>query len=223
MTDKGVKPEDVLPDGDDFATIKGVRVRKGSIAASMRNMAMLESGSADEKAAAMQAIKDLAPGLAALDVHRFFQCRIPKIEAILAEAAEPFDDVADPEPESTVAAFIAAFDRADLASMEALLAADAVSYITNADGGVNRLEGSDALMESVRAMKIEQVNLSVAITQTARVGLRQVMAMVEIKAERKGRSLHNHAAFLMTVHERRIDEIRMVEALPAYSDSFWKE
>ena len=223
MTKGPTRPEDVLPDGDDFATVKGVRVRKGTIAAAMRNMAIVESGSADEKAAALATIRELAPGLAALDVHRFFQCRIPKVEAILAEAAEPFDDGADPRPEDTVAAFIAAFDRADLASMENLMAVDAVSYITNADGGANRLEGRDAFMESVRAMKIEQVNPSVAITQMTRVGLREVMAMVEIKAERKGRSLHNHAAFLMSVHDRRIDEIRMVEALPAYSDSFWKD
>ena len=78
MTDKAVKPEDVLPDGDDFATIKGVRVRKGTIAAAMRNMAILESGTAGERAAALRAIKDLAPSLAALDVHRFSDAGCPK-------------------------------------------------------------------------------------------------------------------------------------------------
>lgn len=47
--------------------------------------------------------------------------------------------------------------------------------------------------------------------------------MVEIKAERKGRTLHNFAAFLMDVRKGRIQAMRMVEALPAYSDAFWKD
>jgi len=45
--------------------------------------------------------------------------------------------------------------------------------------------------------------------------------MVEIKAKRKGRELHNFAAFLMDIRDRRISKMRMVEALPAYSDEFW--
>ena len=223
MTRGPTRPEDLLPDGDDFATIKGVRVRKGSIAASMRNMAVLQSGTPDDKAAALQMIKDLAPGLAALDVHRFFQCRLPEVEAILAEAAEAFDDGSGPAAGDVVKAFIEAFDRADLKSMEDLLAPDAVSYITDADGGVNRLDGRDAFMASVRAMDVETVNPDVAITQLAPISPGQALAMVEIKAERKGRTLHNHAAFLMSVYGGRIGEIRMVEALPAYSDSFWKD
>ena len=46
--------------------------------------------------------------------------------------------------------------------------------------------------------------------------------MVEIRAERKQRSLHNFAAFLATVADDRITELWMVEALPAYSDQFWQ-
>lgn len=46
--------------------------------------------------------------------------------------------------------------------------------------------------------------------------------MVEFKAERKGRTLHNHAGFLARFDgDVRIDELWMVDALPAYSDEFW--
>jgi len=48
------------------------------------------------------------------------------------------------------------------------------------------------------------------------------MVMVEIRAERNGRSLHNFSAFLAKTHEGQISELWMVEALPAYSDAFWQ-
>ncbi len=227
MTDKAIKPEDLLPDGDDYAVFKGVRVRKGSIAAAMRNMELMETGTPEERAAALAAIKELAPGLAVLGVHRNFQCRNPAVEAILADAAATYDSddgTGDgPAAADVVRAFVEAFDRADEAAMNDLLAENLTSYITNADGGVNRLDGRDAFMASVNAMDIGSVNPDLTITQIAPVGPGQVMAMVEIKAERKGRTLHNHAAFLMTVRGGRIREMRMVEALPAYSDSFWKD
>jgi hypothetical protein len=46
--------------------------------------------------------------------------------------------------------------------------------------------------------------------------------MVEIRAERLGRSLHNFAAILVRLSdERKMIEYRMVEALPLESDRFW--
>ena len=45
--------------------------------------------------------------------------------------------------------------------------------------------------------------------------------MVEIYAERKERTLHNFAAFL-AVGADQLRELWMVEALPAYSDEFWR-
>ena len=39
---------------------------------------------------------------------------------------------------------------------------------------------------------------------------------------RKGRTLHNHAGFLARFDAAgRLDELWMVDALPAYSDEFW--
>ena len=45
--------------------------------------------------------------------------------------------------------------------------------------------------------------------------------MVEIRAEREGRALHNFAAFLTRVVDGQVRQIWMVDALPAYSDEFW--
>ena len=45
--------------------------------------------------------------------------------------------------------------------------------------------------------------------------------MVEIHAARRGRTLHNHAAHLLSVRDGLIHEWWMVEALPAESDAFW--
>jgi hypothetical protein len=49
----------------------------------------------------------------------------------------------------------------------------------------------------------------------------RVLAMVEIKAERDGRRLHNFAAFLAQVRDGKVKTLWMVDALPAYSDEFW--
>ena len=131
--------------------------------------------------------------------------------------------MADPNPsaEATVSGFIEAFGRADYKTMAALLAPDVESYVTTPDGGVKRLDGRDAYMRNIEAFDYARVRPSADITQILTVKPGQVMVMVEIKAERKGRKLHNFAAFLMDVQEGQISAMRMVEALPAYSDEFW--
>ena len=91
MSEKGTRPEDVLPDGRDSLTISGVAIRKGTIAAAMRNIERLETGSQEERQAALATIEDLAPGLVVIGVHRHFICRNPQVEAILAAAAAKLD------------------------------------------------------------------------------------------------------------------------------------
>ena len=125
--------------------------------------------------------------------------------------------------ENVVADFIGAFARFDYPAMAALLADDLESYVTNRSGGVTLLKGSDAYMQAIESVDYATVRPKVAITQQLLVKPGQVMIMVEIRAERKGRSLHNFAAFLMDVRDGQIAEMRMVEALPEYSDSFWKD
>jgi len=63
---------------------------------------------------------------------------------------------------------------------------------------------------------------SATVTQAVSVSRARVLAMVEIRATRKGRELHNHAGFLARFDDDgHIDELWMVDALPAYSDEFW--
>lgn len=91
MNKKPTRPEDVLPDGEDFKMIRGIRVRKGTIAAAMRNIELLESGTEAERRAAMEALRALAPALVVLGVHRHFQCRNPDAEQLLAAVADDLD------------------------------------------------------------------------------------------------------------------------------------
>jgi hypothetical protein len=52
----------------------------------------------------------------------------------------------------------------------------------------------------------------------------RVLAMVEVHAERGGRSLHNFAAHLLRLDDAGlIAEWWMVEAKPAESDAFWSD
>lgn len=123
----------------------------------------------------------------------------------------------------TVRRFIESFGAYDLERMAACLAPDVMSFITNATGGITPVNGRDAFVQSIDAMDIATVKPSVGITQLVSISENQVMVMVEIKAERKGRSLHNFSAFLIDVENALMTRLYMVEALPAYSDAFWKD
>jgi hypothetical protein len=62
------------------------------------------------------------------------------------------------------------------------------------------------------------------ITQVHELDTSSALFMVEIRAERKGRSLHNFAGILIRLSEAgRMVEYRMVEALPQESDRFWSD
>ena len=45
--------------------------------------------------------------------------------------------------------------------------------------------------------------------------------MLEIRAERGGRTPHNFAAFLARTSEGQVVELWMVDAKPAYGDECW--
>ena len=122
-------------------------------------------------------------------------------------------------PESVFRGMVDAFGGGDREAMRGLLADDLVAYITNAEGGVDRVDGPDGYLARVPDGK--DATYSADVTQVVTVAEGQVLGMVEIKAERKGRTLHNHAAFLARVANDRITELWMVDALPAYSDEFW--
>ena len=115
-----------------------------------------------------------------------------------------------------------AFSAADLDGMRALLAEDLVALITNASGGADRIEGREDYLRRVEAMDLPSARFSVELTQPpVELDGGQVLVMVEIRAQRGGRVLHNYAAHLLRVAGGRVTEWRMVEAKPAESDAFW--
>lgn len=123
--------------------------------------------------------------------------------------------------ERVVSDFINSFSKGSFTKVEKLLAKNVISYITNAEAKVNKLRGRAGFMGSIPS-DITTVKPKVKITQILSVKRNQVLVMVDIKAKRKGKKLHNHAAYLINVKNGKITEIWMVDALPAYSDKFWK-
>ena len=121
--------------------------------------------------------------------------------------------------EDLARSFFGAYGRGDLDTMRSCLAAGAVTWITNAEGGVDRVEGRDAFMD--RLPDTEDAAWSTEITQVLASDEERVMTGIEVRAERQGRELHNFAAFLARVSGGLIAELWMVEARPAYSDEFW--
>ena len=63
---------------------------------------------------------------------------------------------------------------------------------------------------------------SARLTQVVDVDADRTLAMVEISAERGGRTLHNFAGFLVVARDDLISELWMVDAKPAESEEFWR-
>ena len=127
------------------------------------------------------------------------------------------------EPTGKIAGdLLRAFSAADIEAMRSVLAEDLVAFITNAEGGLDRIEGREEYLSRIEAMDLPSARFSVELTQApVAVDSEQVLIMVEVRARRDGRSLHNFAAHLLRVAGGRVTEWRMVEAKPAESDEFW--
>lgn len=125
--------------------------------------------------------------------------------------------------EALARSFIGAFVACDLDAMARHLSPAMRSEITNADGGVDRVDGRDAFMARIAAMNVAAVRPSITITQVLRVPPGDVLVMLEIEAARDTRTLHNFAALLLTIRDGVIDTYRMVEAKPAESAAFWSD
>lgn len=115
---------------------------------------------------------------------------------------------------------IEGFSARDETAMRSVLAEDLTAYVTNGEGGVDPVHGRDAYLS--RLLTLQAPRLEVEITQIVTVAPDQVLVMVEVRAERNERQLHNFAAFLATIVDEQVAELWMVEALPAYSDEFWR-
>jgi ketosteroid isomerase-like protein len=127
--------------------------------------------------------------------------------------------VADRDLEQLARSFFEAYRDGDLESARSLMAPDAVAFITNAEAGADRIEGRDGFF--ARLPDLTGADLHLAITQVLVVDGERVMTMVEIRARRGDRTLHNFGAFLLRARGDRITELWMVDAKPAVSDEFW--
>jgi ketosteroid isomerase-like protein len=123
--------------------------------------------------------------------------------------------------ETIARCFVEAFSANDLDTLRQLLTEDVVSYVTNADGGVDEVHGRESYVARIAAMDVPSARLRLDVTQAVAISPDQVLVMVEVTAARGERTLHNHAAHLLRVRDGKIAQMWMVEALPAYSAEFW--
>jgi hypothetical protein len=83
-----VRPEDVLPDGVDATAINGKTVRKGTIAAFLANTDILENlhTTEQQRQEALNMMKELAPAVIAIGLHKHVIFKNSQIEQILVDA-----------------------------------------------------------------------------------------------------------------------------------------
>lgn len=89
MNKRGIKPEDILADNDNFINLNGITARKGSVAAFLKNIDLLEDEniSKEEKEGALQMLKELAPTVIATGLCKHASFHNPAVSVIL-DAAE---------------------------------------------------------------------------------------------------------------------------------------
>jgi hypothetical protein len=125
-------------------------------------------------------------------------------------------------PTAFVRRFIEAMESSDMATVRASFDPQVRAFVTNAEGGTDLVEGSEALGQRFPDFAAMADSFSATVTQVHEIDDRTALFMVEIRAERLGRSLHNFAASLIRLSdEGKMTEYRMVEALPLESDRFW--
>jgi hypothetical protein len=125
-------------------------------------------------------------------------------------------------PGAFVRRFVAAMTSSDMATVRASFDTRVRAFITNAGGGTDLVEGSEALGQRFPDFAAMADSFDATVTQVHEIDDRTVLFMVEIRAQRLGRSLHNFAAILIRLSdEGKMIEYRMVEALPSESDRFW--
>ncbi|ASU85587.1 hypothetical protein CDO52_24775 [Nocardiopsis gilva YIM 90087] len=84
-----VRPEEILPDGDDHTVLDGLTVRKGTVAAFVANVKALdgvEEGSAEWKMLADR-IRELVPGVRAVGLFDVLTPKSPQLRNIIDEAS----------------------------------------------------------------------------------------------------------------------------------------
>jgi len=132
---------------------------------------------------------------------------VTRVEPVLALAA-------------VIDTFLGAFEHGDLEGLRELLDDSFVGRVTSADGGTVELT-ADQYVASIAAMDVPTAELQLSVPDMTPVGEDGVLVMIEIRAARGGRTLHNFSGQLARVRDGRIFELSMVDALPSESDRFW--
>lgn len=85
-----IRPEDILSDKENFTSVQGVALRKGTIAAFVKNLELLEKlqGNQDAQKELLGMLKELAPGIILTGLYAHVQFKNPVIDSILAETQE---------------------------------------------------------------------------------------------------------------------------------------
>lgn len=119
---------------------------------------------------------------------------------------------------------VAAMESSDLSGIVDSVHPGVHVYITNASGGTDLVEGKEAFLGRFPDFAAMADSFRATVTQVHEIDDWSALVMVEIQAERRGRSLHNFAGLLIRLSaDGRMTEYRMVEALPEESDRFWSD
>lgn len=88
MSYQSIRPEDILPDNVDNTTINGKIVRKGTIAAFLANINILENthSTVEEKQQAIDMMKELAPSVVAIGLTKHVIFKNADAQKILEDA-----------------------------------------------------------------------------------------------------------------------------------------
>ncbi|HEY6742816.1 MAG TPA: nuclear transport factor 2 family protein [Lapillicoccus sp.] len=126
------------------------------------------------------------------------------------------------DPADVATTLLEAFNDGDLDRMRELMDPEMVAWVTDAAGEPQPVTGADAYLARIAAMNLPAASYRVTPTQSP-VAIEDdlVLVMVEVRAERGDRGLHNFAAHVLRVRRDRVTEWRMADAKPAESDRFW--
>lgn len=88
QTNHSIQPQDILPDGADTSIMHGKKVRKATIAAFLANLDILENPQStdEQKQQAIHTMKELAPAVNAIGLHKYVVFKNKKAEQILVDA-----------------------------------------------------------------------------------------------------------------------------------------
>ena len=125
--------------------------------------------------------------------------------------------------EEVVERFLEAFNSGDFEGIRGVLDDSLVAFVTTEDGDQAVVHGAEAYVDSLRDMLTSApTRYSVEFTQQpVPVDDDRMLMMLEIRASRGGRTLHNYSAQLVRFTGDRISEIRMTDAKPRESAQFW--